>query len=190
MILTLNPGGDGKHFRQEDYLNFKKGNFSVQSFHSYLKPRDPNTKMAPAIQEFFENDELLEKTVTIPILVFRSINYDYWKEEFAKLNSEEERKEAELLSYEIARTIIQKVNPRKILMVSFKTLDKVVENSVIPLQMDEPAYGYYGKSKQRIFATGKWNKTPVFCIRHLTRAPPTPEHKKKMKHEFFRFLKE
>lgn len=188
MILTLNPGGDGTHFKNEDLPNFVKGDFSIPSFHSYLKPRDPKTKMAPAIQKFFENNELLKKTVTIPILFFRSEDYDYWKKEFTKLNSEKLRKEAEQLSYEIARKIIQKVNPRKILMVGFKTLDKVIENSVIPVHMEEPKKGYYGKSKQRIFATGKWGKIPIFCIRHLTGARTKTQHKIKMKQKFHRFL--
>ena len=53
MILTLNPGGDEINFKKEDSPRFAKGNFSVQSYHSYLKPRNPKNKMAKAIREFF-----------------------------------------------------------------------------------------------------------------------------------------
>jgi len=108
MILTLNPGGDETNFKKEDSPRFAKGDFSVQSYHSYLKPRNPKNKMAKAIREFFGNDDLLEHTVTIPILFFRSENYDYWKKEFTKLNSEKLRKEAEQLSYELASKIKRK----------------------------------------------------------------------------------
>ncbi|MGI0045720.1 MAG: hypothetical protein ACREBB_00830 [Nitrosotalea sp.] len=190
LILTLNPGGDGTNFRNEDLPKFEKGDFSVQSFHSYLKPRDPKNKMALAVRDLFGNDELLKNTVVIPILFFRSKNYDQWKKEFAKLNSEKIREEAEQLSYTMARKIIQKVKPKKILMVSFKTLDKVIENTIMMVELNNIEYGYYGKSKQRVFAVGKYGKIPVFCIRHLTGAIPKKQDMIKMKQEFLKFLKQ
>lgn len=189
MILTLNPGGDGTHFRDEDLIEFKKGNFSVQSFHDYITPRNSKNKMAKAIRNFFENDRILKKTVVIPILCFRSKNYDHWKKEFTKLNSEKVREEAEMLSYELAKRIILKVRPKKILIVGFETLDKVDENESEKIQLYKEKKSYYGKSKQRVYSVGKWDEKPFFCIRHLTGAIPKVEDKKQMKKQFLKFLK-
>lgn len=168
MILTLNPGGNGKHFRNEDLPKFEKRNFSVQNFHSYVKPRDPNNKMARAVKAFFENDDLLAKSIPIPILFFRSKDYKHWKKNFSRKYSDNKRKQVENFCYDKVNEILKKLDPNSILIVGTKTYDILIKNSRIELKTIHVETGEYGNRKERIYIKAEWNGKPVFCIRHLT----------------------
>jgi len=186
MILTLNPGGNGKHFRNEDLPKFEKRNFSVQNFHSYVKPRDPNNKMARAVKAFFENDDLLAKSIPIPILFFRSKDYKHWKKNFSRKYSDNKRKQVENFCYDKVNEILKKLDPNSILIVGTKTYDILIKNSRIELKTIHVETGEYGNRKERIYIKAEWNGKPVFCIRHLTGARTKNDHLQKMKEIFFR----
>ncbi len=186
MILSYNPGGNTASFESEDHHRYRKGDFSVQRYHSYS---DTNRTLAKAMQRFFSDKDLLSKTIPIPIIFFRSKNVRYWKREFDRIYSEEKREQVEEFCFRKVREILEIIQPRSILIIGTKTYDKLKKSTILELGSEHTKTEKYGNREERIYIKAKWRGKPVFCIRHLSGARTKRSDLTKMRNAFFDMLK-
>ena len=99
MILTYNPGGDKQSF-QKDLIRFGEGDFNPYHKHEY---KYRNYTLAKKMRKLFSSDlDLLEESVALPIMFFRSKDTKMLKKRFQK----NKRKEAEMFCLEKVKQII------------------------------------------------------------------------------------
>ena len=75
LIVTLNPGGGARNYEKEDKDRFEiHHDFSPPSENEYITKRD--WAISQTLRRFFrENLELLEHSVGIPVIFFRSSDF-------------------------------------------------------------------------------------------------------------------
>lgn len=179
MIISLNPGGNGENFRSKDVVRFEQGDFSVPSSHEYVK-RD--YIMAKKIRRFFEgHDRLLEQSVAFTVLFFRSRNFREWRR-----LSPGKRKDMENFSYETVREIIDRVKPRNILVVGYRT-HRILKRHVLG---DVDGERWERGKNMRRYISAEWNGVRIFCVPHLSGARGlTNGDVDKSRTLFFKFIK-
>jgi len=157
LILSLNPGGDEKHFEAESKNEFDKNNFSLPKRNEYLTT---DYAMAKKMRSLFQDNlDLLEQSIALPILFFRSKNYQYWKQNVQK----DLRIEMEQLSYFKIQEIIKKLKPKFCLVIGFETYEQIKNNI---LKIDDESSVYDGP--HRLYITVKSDNLSLFVIPHLT----------------------
>ena len=115
MIISLNPGGGGKDFQRKDYSKFQNGNFSIPKQNHYVTY---NNKFAKETRNLFEgNDDVLKTSMVTRVLFFRSENMSYWKDH----NPQKTRSAMEKFSYDKLQQILDKVKPKKLLVIGMDT---------------------------------------------------------------------
>jgi hypothetical protein len=182
MIISLNPGRSHdieKNFMNENYPVYKKGNFSIPLENQYVKS---NGKIANKIKDLFQGYEnILEKSVVITVLLFRSKNIREWKKE----NSKHTRLSMEDYAYDKVKTIITKIKPKKILVIGMSTFKRLKDKEIIPITNEEilDSFGTVGKIK-----IAKMNQTSIIVIPHLSGARIGKENKNKIKKSFKEFM--
>jgi len=182
MIISLNPGRSHdieKNFMNEIYPAYKKGNFSIPLENQYVKS---NGKIANRIKELFQGYEnILEKSVVITVLLFRSIGMKEWKKE----NPKNTRLSMEDYAYDKVKTIITKIKPKKILVIGMSTFKRLKNNEIIPITNEEilDSFGTVGKIK-----IAKMNQTSIIAIPHLSSCHISDENKNKIKKSFKEFM--
>ena len=182
MIISLNPGRSHdieKNFMNEIYPAYKKGNFSIPLENQYVKS---NGKIANRIKELFQGYEnILEKSVVITVLLFRSIGMKEWKKE----NPKNTRLSMEDYAYDKVKTIITKIKPKKILVIGMSTFKRLKNNEIIPITNEEilDSFGTVGKIKM-----AKMNQTSIIAIPHLSGAFISTKNKNKIKKSFKEFM--
>lgn len=178
LILSLNPGGDKESF-EENKKSFENNDFTLPKRIRYAEAKYP---MAKQIQKFFgKNSELLEESVSFPILFFRSRNWNYWKK-----NTEKKiRSEMEQFSYQKVQEIIEKIKPKNVLIVGFKTYDKIKESHILDIDSKE----FVKKDKHRLFIKTKAEKINIFCIPHLSGYHISNEKMNIIQKEFFNYIR-
>jgi hypothetical protein len=157
LILSLNPGGTEKDFEQENKNEFDNDNFSLPKKNEYLIA---NYLMAMKMRLLFRDRiYLLEQSVALPILFFRSKNYQYWKKNIPKniLN------EMEQFSYSKLQTILIKLKPRFCLVIGFQTYEQIKNNI---LKIDDESQIFDGS--HRLYIIAKSDNLSLFVIPHLT----------------------
>jgi hypothetical protein len=177
MIISLNPGGNGDNFRQEDYYRFESGDFSPPTTNVYVIRQNP---MARKVRKFFDGHEkMLERSVAFTVLFFRSKNIKEWK----RLDKQK-RKEMEEFSYKKVKEIIDKVKPKAVLVVGFATYRRLKKHVLDGIKDENPRKGKSG----RLSLTADWNGVPLFCIPHLTGARVTNGNVDKNRKMFFKII--
>ena len=179
MIISLNPGGSEKSFINENYLAYKKGNFSIPLENEYVKMDKP---FANKIKEFFQGYEnILKNSVVITVLLFRSIGMKEWKKE----NPKNTRLSMEDYAYDKVKTIITKIKPKKILVIGMGTFKRLKDNNIIPITNEEilDSFGTVGKIK-----IAKMNQTSIIAIPHLSGVRISDENNNKIKKSFKKFM--
>ncbi|MCH7560656.1 MAG: hypothetical protein IIC67_04695 [Thaumarchaeota archaeon] len=153
MILSYNPGGDKTSF-QKDLFHFENGSYPGYTKNEYISRDYP---MAKKIRSFFEsNYDLLESSVTLPIIFFRSKNLVYLKKNFPK----ELQQDMEKFCLDQIERIIQAVKPNSILILGFETYS-LLTKYFGPFQNE---IENIGEKKRRIGLTAYWEKIPLFCF--------------------------
>ncbi len=178
MILSYNPGGDKTSF-QEDLIHFQKGNYSGFTKNEYISRDYP---MAKKIRSFFElNYDLLETSVTLPIIFFRSKNMKYLKKNFPK----ELQKNMEKFCLDQIERIIQTVKPNSILILGLETYS-LLTKYFGPFQNE---IENIGDKKRRIGLAAYWGEIPLFCILHPTGARISNADRERNKKKFFELVR-
>ena len=179
MIISLNPGGTVTNFKKTDYWKFKKGNFSLPPKNRYLVTDYP---FAKKIREFFDGNEgLLDTSVAISILFFRSKNFKFWLKNVPKTR----RTEMENYSYEKVKLIIKTVKPQAILVISSKTYKRLGKILEIKNEKQKMKIG-----KVTLVRTAFANGIPIFSIPHLTGYHISTKNIEKMRNLFKEFTRE
>lgn len=130
MIISFQPGGNHTHFREENFENYLVGDFSINE-NSYI---GNNHKMSKMVRRLFSHIEngliLLEKSTIIPLIFFRASSVEKWENEAQRENMEKFcfEKLAEVLSY---------IKPKKILIIGFKTFNKLNDNKILKFSNKE-----------------------------------------------------
>jgi hypothetical protein len=181
MIISLNPGRSQpeNNFMNEIYPAYKKGNFSIPLENQYVKS---TRKLAKNIKELFQGYEnILEKSVVISVLLFRSQNIQEWKKE----NPKNTRLSMEDYAYDKVKTIITKIKPKKILVIGMDTFKRLKDKNIIPIINEEilDSFGTVGKIK-----IAKMNQTSIIAIPHLSSCHISDENKNKIKKSFKEFM--
>lgn len=177
MIISLNPGGNGENFREEDYHRFKCGDFSAPVKNVYVEKENP---MARKMKNFFNGyTKLLEQSVAFTVLFFRSKDIREWE----KLDKQK-RKEMENFSYETVREITSKVKPKIMLVIGFATYHRLKKHIFDEVKNEESKKGENG----RIFLRAEWGKIPIFCIPHLTGSRITNRDFDEIRKTFFNIV--
>lgn len=180
MIISLNPGGNGKNFRKENLVNFKKGDFSLPKQNEYVTKEH---RMAKKLKKFFyQHIDLLDSSVAFPILFFRSKNFRLWKKRHEKIK----RKEMEEFCYDIVEEILKRIKPKILLVIGFKTYDRLKEYKIIDIKNEKP---HDGKKKRKIAYSAQWNNIPVLVTLHLTGARISIHDFAKIQQLFFNIIK-
>lgn len=157
MILSLNPGGTELHFEQESKTKFGNNNFSLPKRNEYLTT---DYAMARKMRLLFRDHlDLLEQSVALPILFFRSKNYQYWKKNIPK----DIRIEMEQFSYLKIQTILKKLKPRFCLVIGFQTYDQI-KNNILKIDNESNV----PDDSHRIYITAKSDDLSLFVVPHLT----------------------
>ncbi|RNJ79297.1 MAG: hypothetical protein D9C04_05065 [Nitrosopumilus sp. B06] len=188
MILTLNPGGSVKDFEKSSlYKQFQNDDFSLPKTNHYTNDH----KMSKAVRKFLgKHIELLGKSVVMPVLFFRSKSTRQWNTEFCRLYSKKDQMNIESYCYEKVAEALEKIRPKSILVVGKSTLKLLIENETfLPITIEKIGYGKYGKSRQMDWCIARWKDIPIFCVRHLSRAPPSNQSQEIVKQKFNDFLK-
>ena len=155
MILSLNPGGDVNDF-QKDLDRFQSGDFSLPQKHRFVSEE---YTMARRMKKFFlGHEEILSESVTLPVLFFRSPNFNIWKKDAGK-----KREDMESFCFEKVNEIINGLKPKMLLVLGFRTYQYLKENLSIEIK-DE--IENIGESKRRISYQSKLSGIPMFCIMH------------------------
>lgn len=161
MIISFNPGGNAKNFRDENLVDFEKGDFSLPKKNEYLTT---NYTMARKLRKLFhEQMDLLEDCVAFPLLFFRSRNMRSWK----KTHSNKMRMEMERFCYDEVEKILKKIKPKTLLVIGFKTYDRLKKHEIIDVKNEKL---YRGKKGRKIAYFAQWSDIPVFVTLHLTGA--------------------
>jgi len=178
MILSYNPGGDKTSF-QEDLIHFENGSYPGFSKNEYVSQDYP---MAKRIRSFFEsNNNLLETSVTLPVIFFRSKNVEYLKKNFPK----ELQKDMEKFCLGHIERIIQTVKPSSILILGFETYS-LMTKYFGPFQNE---IENLGEKKRRIGLSVNWGKILLFCILHPTGARISNVDREQNMKTFFELVK-
>jgi hypothetical protein len=177
MIISLNPGGDKKSFRYAN-TTFKKGDFSLPDENEYIIS---DYKFAKEIKILFkEHENFLKTSVVLTTLFFRSSSFGYWE----KNNPKKTRLAMEKFSYDKIKQILDKVKPKKLLVVGSATYGLLRKN-VIKIENENKIenWGTVGH-----ITTAKYDQIDIFVTPHLSSAHISKENKKKMKKLFADFL--
>lgn len=157
LILSLNPGGDEKHFETESKNEFKNNDFSLPKRNEYLTT---DYAMAKKMRSLFQDNlDLLEQSIALPILFFRSKNYQYWKQNVQK----DIRIEMEQLSYFKIQEILAKLKPRFCLVIGFETFAQI-KNNILKIDDESSIY----EESNRLYITAKSDNLSFFVTPHLT----------------------
>jgi len=178
MIISHNPGGDHIDFQKEDKPSFEKGNFLPPE----SLPYSGGYTMSRKMQRFFAKDMyLLETSVTIPIMFFRSKNIN-------KLNDIERFKRYEMERYSLLKVkeIIDTVQPENILVIGLKTYDLL--GKVIGL-CDEEEFLHMNKDGRLLAVRAKQNGGKIFAMLHISGARINTNELSFIKKSFFKFIK-
>lgn len=125
---------------------------------------------------FQDNLDLLEQSVSLPILFFRSKNYQYWKQNVQK----DIRIEMEQLSYCKIQEIIKKLKPKFCLVIGFETYEQIKNNI---LEIDNESDVYDGT--HRLCTTAKSDNLSLFVVPHLTGYHLSTQKMDKLRKIFF-----
>lgn len=178
MILSLNPGGSKFHYERESSKQFENNDFSLPKRNEYLIT---DYKMAKKMRLFFEDyHKLLEQSVALPIVFFRSKDWNYWKEQIPK----NKRKEMEQFSYHKVKEIIKMIKPEMYLIIGFSTYSKIKRNI-----LDVKNEHSIKSGTHRLYLTAFTRRIPIFCIPHLTGYRLSNTKLAKIRKEFFQKLK-
>jgi len=178
MIISLNPGGGGKDFQRKDYSKFQNGNFSIPKQNHYVTY---NNKFAKETRNLFEgNDDVLKTSMVTRVLFFRSENMSYWKDH----NPQKTRSAMEKFSYDKLQQILDKVKPKKLLVIGMDTYRRLGKH-VIKIE-NENVIENFG-SVGRII-TAKTGQIEIFVTPHLSACYISIKNKNKMKKLFANFL--
>lgn len=174
MILSLNPGGTELDFKQESKTKFGDNDFSLPKRNEYLTT---DYAMARKMRSLFKDHlGLLEKSVTLPILFFRSENYQYWKKNIQK----DIRIEMEEFSYLKIQTILKKLKPKLCLVIGFQTYEQI-KNNILKIYSESNVPDY----SHRLYITAKSDDLSLFTIPHLTGYHLSMQKMDKIRNVFF-----
>ena len=174
LILSLNPGGNEKHFELESKDDFNNNDFSLPKRNEYIAT---DYAMAKKVRLLFQDNlDLLEQSIALPILFFRSKNYQYWKKNVQK----DIRIEMEQLSYFKIQEIIKKLKPKFCLVIGFETYEQIKNNI---LKIDDESSVYDGT--HRLYITAKSDNLSFFVIPHLTGYHLSTQKMDKLRKIFF-----
>lgn len=181
MVLTYNPGGDSFSF-QKDLTRFENGDFSPYPKHEYTH-RDYT--FAKNIRKLFSNNfDLLEESVALPIMFFRSKDTKLLKQRFQK----DKRKEAEKFCLEKVKQIIEFLQPKKILIIGINTYEKLKKMIMLDMGEKNSEYSFYPTKKETLYIVSKWEKIPVLTIRHISGSRFSNKDKEKLNQQLSKFL--
>jgi len=121
MIVSYQPGGNERHFEEEDKYRFEQGDFSLHPENIYLATKH---RMAMRMQSLFSrNEKELRDSVTFPLIFFRSPNIRTWH----SMVNEETRVQMESYCFERVSQILQVIHPQVILVLGFRTYDLLTQ---------------------------------------------------------------
>lgn len=174
MILSLNPGGTELHFEQENKTEFYNNDFSLPKRNEYLTT---DYRMAKKMRLLFRDHlNLLEQSIALPILFFRSKNYQYWKQNIPK----DIRIEMEQFSYLKIQTILEKLKPKFCLVIGFQTYEQI-KNNILKIY-DE---SNIPDDSHILYTIAKSNDLSLFAIPHLTGYHLSMQKMDKIRNVFF-----
>ncbi|VVB61529.1 Uncharacterised protein [uncultured archaeon] len=153
MIIGYNPGG-----LENSFMSYKekleRGDFSVPIKHEYLIK---DYRLAKKMRNFFDKKEqLLEESIKINLIFFRSKNIREWKK-----IEKSKRIEIEGFCFDLVKEIIMQSKPKMILIEGISTYKKL-----------RKILGFEGSSvvtngSQRCYVT-EWMGIKLFAMPHPT----------------------
>lgn len=177
MILSLNPGGTELHFEQESKTRFEDNDFSLPERNEYLTA---DYAMARKMRLLFRDHlDLLEQSIALPILFFRSKNYQYWKKNIPK----DILTEMEQFSYLKIQTILKKLKPRFCLVIGFQTYEQI-KNNILKINNESNV----PDDSNRLYITAKSDNLSLFAVPHLTGYHLSMQKMDTIRNAFFEFL--
>ena len=169
MIISLSPGGSNASMRSfhAEKDRFERGDFSDPKELSYWAR---NYGMSKRVKDLFGEriDLLREQTVAFPVCFFRSRT---WGE-----MPRPTRRKMKRFCFPIAKEIIHIMQPKRILVIGFKTYDYLAD-SILP-SMNNDVFRerktLFRNGGDRLLEESKWGSNwgiiPVLTTLHLTGA--------------------
>ena len=179
MIISLNPGGTQKDFKDLDYTNFQNNNFALPAENRYITTNYP---FAKKIRTLFEGHEkVLEESVVTTTLLFRSKSIDFWQKE----NPKEFRLAMEKFAYDQVKEMLEEIQPKKLLVVGIGAYKRLGDH-VIAIEEEEEIDNF--DSVGRVISA-KTKQIDIMAIPHITGARLSNENMNKIKKHLSNFLK-
>ncbi len=180
MIVSYNPGGNGKNFESEDLKRFRRGDFSLPKANSY---RIKQYTMSRKMQKFFSGHKnLLEKSVTFPIIFFRSPRAKVLKKRIRR----QKRKTMEEFSYNKVKEIMFVIKPRVLLVLGFATYKRLKKYILDGNVKSEKSI--LNNESRRISIRAEWKGIPIFCMMHPTGARIKNTDRNRIRKLFFKIV--
>lgn len=158
MIISLNPGSKGGSFHKEELKKYEEGVFSLPTNAPYQNQREH--LLANRIRDLFEHKEdFLQKSVTFPLIFFRSADEKILKKELLKKHPEIKQ-----FCYDKVTDIINEVTPKRILIIGITTHSKL-KRKILKIFTIEKVL-LRAKNNNRLAIRSVGNKIPMFSIAH------------------------
>ncbi|MDB4983834.1 MAG: hypothetical protein JWM20_13 [Patescibacteria group bacterium] len=182
MIISYQPGGGEENFNQEDKIPFEKGDFSLRKFNSYSVDDYAMSRKMKDFFDFEKGSEMLEKSVVTPLIFFRASSVNFWKKE----NTKADRLEIEKFCFEKTKKIIERLKPKKILVLGIDTYKNLKKYVLDPITQEQIIFAQKN-SNARMVLTAKYGNSKVFAISHPTGSRISKEDWNSMKNLFLNF---
>lgn len=182
MIISYQPGGDESHYKKEDRVNYEKGDFSIKQ-NEFVATDYP---MAKRVRDFFnysESQELLNKSVILPLIFFRAPDVKNWKNKIINPS----RKKMEAYCYNKVTEIIKRIKPNKILVIGINTYFEL-KQKVLDDITNEMILHTRPNTNERMVISSECEEIKLFAIAHLTGVRISKNDWNIMKAEFHKWV--
>lgn len=167
MIVSFQPGGNEEHYAKDCKKQFESGDFSLPTSNEYMTNDYPMSIKVRNVFNFEGGLKILKKSVVFPLIFFRASDVKLWQS-----NMNPKREEMEDYCFGRFNEIIEKIHPKRILIIGIGTYDLIKRNKLISIS-EERIRLYRNNSKTRLALSAKSNFFDVLAVLHLTGGRPS-----------------
>lgn len=163
MIISYQPGGNETHFENEDKIRFKEGDFSIKN-NEFMVADYRIARMARDFFNFNGGEDILKKNVIFPLIFFRAASVRVWR----GIRPVEKRRQMEQFCFLKVKDIIEKVVPKRILVIGLATTYDAL-NNLLDISDENILYRRNGQSiGARMAVSSRSGVQNIFAIAHLS----------------------
>ncbi|MEK7563307.1 MAG: hypothetical protein AAB544_02850 [Patescibacteria group bacterium] len=180
VLISYQPGGDRGYYEREDKNNFEAGNFLPPEKNVYCIVENAMSRHIRALFQCAPN--FLDQMVAFPLIFFRAPDVKTWKREMG-----DRRKYVENFCFEKVKEILNRLKPKKIVILGIDTYLLMVRKSILMDVKDEKEI-LGVKNNRRLAITSMIGKQKIFAMLHPTGARISKEDRDAIQREFCKWI--